>query len=97
MVFSCLRSSRFDVSVQSVVTDVEFPIFHPLDADGTIVQIKVVLQKVFLAWKFLPRKLVGDWLPEGIGVIQGFLKIKVMNKSRGFKFGHPLNNMWSVV
>ena len=55
-----LGSDFFDMPVESVIADVELSIFHPLDWDGAVIDVEVVLKKVLLTWNFLPVKLLQE-------------------------------------
>ncbi len=55
---SYLRSNFFDMPIEGVIADVQLSIFHPLDGDRSVVDIEVVLEKVFLTWNLLPMELL---------------------------------------
>ena len=59
--------------VESIIADVELPILHPLDLDGSVLDIKVVAEKVLFGGVVFPVELARDLVPEGVGVLHRLL------------------------
>lgn len=49
-----LRASLFYLSIEGVMTDVEFSVAEPLYGDIAFVDVEVVLQVVLFRWKLVP-------------------------------------------
>ena len=55
---SNLRPVLLDVAVEGVEADVGLSVLEPLDLDGALSDIEVIVQIVFLSGKGIPRKVL---------------------------------------
>lgn len=62
-----------DVPVQQIVADIRRGALHPLDVDGALANVKVVLQELVpVRWR-LPVELFGNVRPEGGRIVDALL------------------------
>ena len=64
--------------IKTVVADVSHAIFHPLNFNLAVVNIEVVLEKLFLAWRLFPVKSFRYFAPKLGGMLHGFFIFAVV-------------------
>lgn len=73
-----------DMPVHHIITHIHLCTLHPLDENGSLPVVEVVLEELFFRWWLLPVKLLNETTPEGMGIGHGeFMLIAV-----GFKIGN---------
>lgn len=72
-----------DMSVHHIITHIHLCALHPLDVNGSLPVVEVVIEELFFRGGLLPVELLNKTTPEGMGIGHGeFVLITV-----GFKIG----------